>query len=456
MGGLDGVSAVLFDDGDRQSQLARQVAARLVAHGHQALFAGGAVRDALLGRPAHDIDIATSATPDDVQALFEHNVAVGKAFGVIVVIEEGIQFEVATFRAEAQYTDGRHPDEVRFADARADACRRDFTVNGLFYDPAGEQLYDFVGGEADLRAKVLRAIGDAGVRFGEDRLRLMRAVRFTVNLGFTLDPATEAAVRQEADQLGAVSQERIRDELIKILTGPDPAAGVQLLRSTGLLVQFLPEALAMVDCTQPPQFHPEGDVWTHTVMMLELMAQRARERGEAVPAELALAVLLHDIGKPDTRTVSDRIRFNAHDALGRNMTDTILRRLKCSRATIGVVQELVGRHMAFMNIRQMRAGRRARWLRDPLFPLHLELHALDCLGSHQMLDNHEFAIRSVAELPPERPERRITGHDLMELGVPEGPEVGRLLERVDDLIASSPSADREDLLVAVRGWLEGT
>ncbi len=439
--------------GDEQSRLARRIAAKLTAQGHQALFAGGAVRDALLGRPAHDIDIATSATPDTVQELFEHTVAVGKAFGVIVVIEEGHQFEVATFRAEAQYTDGRHPDEVRFADAEADACRRDFTVNGLFYDPAAGRLHDFVGGEADLQARVLRAIGDPSVRFGEDRLRMMRAVRFTVNLGFTLEPATLAAVQQEADQLTVVSYERIRDELLKILTGADPRAGVELLRVTGLLAQFLPEALVMVDCTQPPQFHPEGDVWTHTMMMLEMMAERARERGEPTPPELALAVLLHDVGKPGTRTVSDRIRFNAHDTLGREMTDTILRRLKCSRATVGTVQDLVGRHMTFMNIQKMRAGKRARWLRDPMFPLHLELHALDCLSSHRMLDNYEFAIRTAAELPPERPLRLVNGHDLMALGVPQGPQLGAWLERVDDLVASGQITGRDELLAEVQRWL---
>ncbi len=435
----------LFRDG-AMARVARGIAERLRTAGHQALFAGGAVRDALLGADPKDIDVATSATPDDVEALFDRTYAVGRAFGVVVVIEEGMQFEVATFRAEAEYTDGRHPDQVIYADAEADAARRDFTVNGLFFDPASDAVLDFVDGQADLARRIIRAIGDPLQRFGEDRLRLMRAVRFCVNLDFTLDPDTHAAVRHEAGHLGVVSAERIRDELLKILTGADPARGVELLDECGLLEHILPELLPMKGCTQPPQFHPEGDVWTHTMMMLRLM----RERNDEIPPALALGVLLHDVGKPATRRVADRIRFNGHDAEGARQTETILRRLRCSRELIKAVGELVGQHMRFMAIDQMRPSRRERWLRESDFPLHLELHALDCLASHGGLDKYEFARVALRDLPPEPGPPLVRGSDLLAMGLGEGPAVGRILEAVADRIASGETTTRDAALQAAR------
>ena len=427
---------------------ARGVGARLVGEGHQALFAGGAVRDALLGIAPHDIDIATAARPEQVEALFDKTVPVGKAFGVVMVVVDGTPFEVATFREEGAYSDGRHPDEVRFADARADASRRDFTVNGLFYDPAGEQVLDFVDGRADLEAGVLRAIGDPDARFREDRLRMLRAVRFAAQLGFAIDPATWQALCRGADALDAVSAERIRDELLKVLRGPRPHEGMQLLADSGLLARFLPEAVAMIGCTQPPEFHPEGDVWAHTRMMLEMMALRAAEREEPVLPELAWGVLLHDIAKPPTRRVADRIRFDRHDSLGRSMAEEILRRLRCSRETIRVVCDLVGHHMRFMNIEDMRPARRERWLRDPTFPLHLELHTLDCLASHGSMKKVKVTRRFLDELPPLPPARLITGRDLIALGVPAGPVLGRMLEAVDDRVAAGELVSREDALAA--------
>ncbi len=448
---------VLFDT-DPLARTARRIAARLDDAGHQALFAGGAVRDALLGLPPKDIDIATSAHPDDVEALFPRTHAVGRAFGVVVVVEEEQPFEVATFRAEAEYTDGRHPDEVTFADAEADALRRDFTINGLFYDPRSERVLDFVGGRTDLEAGVLRAIGAPLERFGEDRLRLMRAVRFGAGLGFEIEARTWDAVCAEAPHLGDVSAERIREELVKMLTGPAPDRAVEMLRESGLLAVFLPEALAMIGCTQPERFHPEGDVWTHTVLMLRLMARRAAERGEAAPPELALAVLLHDIGKPPTRVVADRIRFNGHDAAGARMSEAILRRLRSSRELIRRVGDLVGQHMRFMAVEQMRPARRNRWMRDELFGLHLELHWLDCVASHGMLDHYEFARRALAELPALAGPRLVNGTDLLALGVPEGPAVGELLEVLADRTAAGDFADRDAALAGARelvtAWLE--
>lgn len=437
------------------AEMARGIAARLVGAGHQALFAGGAVRDALLGREPHDIDIATSARPDQVEALFDKTMAVGRAFGVMVVVQDGTQFEVATFREEGGYSDGRHPDEVRFSDARADASRRDFTVNGLFYDPADERVLDFVGGLADLEAGVLGAIGDPDARFGEDRLRMLRAVRFEAQLGFAIEPATWEALRRGASELTAVSAERIRDELIEILLSPRPHRGMQRLADSGLLERFLPEALAMIDCTQPPEFHPEGDVWTHTLLMLEMMASRAAERGEPVSPELALGVLLHDIAKPPTRRVADRIRFDRHDSLGRAMAETILRRLRCSRATIRVVCDLVGHHMRFMNIEDMRPARRERWLRDPAFSLDLELHTLDCLASHGSLKKASLTQRFLDELPPLPPPRLITGRDLIALGVPAGPTLGGMLEVIDDRVAAGELTTRDEALAAARELAAG-
>jgi poly(A) polymerase len=443
----------LFDQ-DPQALAARRIASRLSEAGHQALFAGGAVRDALLGRAPKDIDIATSALPGDVESLFPRTHAVGRAFGVVVVVEGDVQFEVATFRAEAGYSDGRHPDEVTFADAEADASRRDFTVNGLFYDPVGERVLDFVGGRVDLRDGVLRAIGDPHERFGEDRLRLMRAVRFCASLGFEIEAATWTALCDQASHLEQVSAERIRDELLKMLAGPAPDEALELLLGTGLLPVFLPEAVAMVGCTQPERFHPEGDVWTHTVMMLRLMAERSAARGEPAPPELALAVLLHDIGKPPTRVVADRIRFNGHDALGARLCETILRRLRSSRELIRRVGDLVGQHMRFMVLEKMRPAKRNRWLRDPLFPLHLELHWLDCQASHGLLDHHEFATRALAELPGMTEPRLVRGTDLIALGVPEGPLVGELLERIADRTAAGEFADRAAALAGARSLVE--
>ncbi len=430
------------------AEAARGVVARLGGEGHQALFAGGAVRDALLGIEPHDIDIATSARPEQVEALFDKTVPVGKAFGVMIVVVEGIQFEVATFREEGGYTDGRHPDEVRFADARADAARRDFTVNGLFYDPADERVLDFVNGLADLDAGVLRAIGDPDARFGEDRLRMLRAVRFAAQLGFSIESQTWEALCRGAAALDAISAERIRDELLKLLLSPRPHEGMQRLADSGLLARFLPEAVAMIGCTQPPEFHPEGDVWTHTLLMLKMMAARAAELEEPVTPDLAWGVLLHDVAKPPTRRVADRIRFDRHDSLGRVMTEDILRRLRCSRDTIRVVCDLVGQHMRFMNIEDMRPARRERWLRDPAFAQHLELHTLDCLASHGSMKKVNVTQRFLDELPPLPPERLITGRDLISLGVPPGQALGRMLETIDDRVAAGEIDCRDRALAA--------
>lgn len=430
---------------------AHAICARLHDAGHQALFAGGAVRDALLGRDPHDIDIATSATPDQVEALFDKTVAVGKAFGVIVVVMDGVEYEVATFRKEAGYEDGRHPTEVQFSDAREDAKRRDFTVNGLFYDPASDEIIDHVDGVRDIDRRMLRAVGDPFERFEEDRLRMMRGVRFTANLGFDLDPATEEAISRESRHLPEVSAERIRDELLKILRGPRPAMGIELLRTTGLLETFLPELLDQVGCEQSPQHHPEGDVWTHTMKMLKTMARDATKAGQPTSAHMALAVLLHDIAKPATRTEGpDRIRFDGHDKKGAVLAEAVLKRLKCDRKTIQAVSSLVAGHMKFLNVHKMRHGRLVHWMRDELFPLQLELHRLDAVGSNNNLWHHDFAAKALAAIPPEAPPRLITGKDLIEMGVTPGPELGGLLQEIGDRIVEEGIETREAAMELAR------
>lgn len=423
---------------------ALKVIERLNTVGHQALIAGGAVRDALLSRPVTDIDIATSAPPECVEALFEHTAAVGKQFGVVVVFFEGYSFEVATFRRDDGYVDGRHPSAVSFTDAREDALRRDFTVNALFFDVDSGEVLDFVNGARDLERKVIRTVGDPKSRFGEDRLRMLRAVRFACRLGFELDPETVDEVTRQAAEITQVSQERIRDELIKILTGPSPHRALDLLRDTGLLHAILPEVSAMIGVEQPPNFHPEGDVYVHTRLMLELSNR---------PSEtLALGILLHDVGKPPTFRVAERIRFDGHAEVGAEMSARICRRLRLTADQSAQVVSLVREHLRFIHVREMRESTLKRFLRLPLFEEHLELHRLDCLSSHRDLSNWEFCRRRLAELSQEeiRPEPLLRGKDLIAKGLKPGPEFGNILRELEDLQLEGAIATREQALA----WLE--
>ena len=410
-------------------QRAAEVAGKLRGAGHRAYFAGGCVRDALLGVEPHDYDIATDARPEQVQAIFPKSMAVGAHFGVLVVRTGHEHVEVATFRTDGSYKDGRRPEEVTFSTPEEDAQRRDFTVNGLFYDPATEEVIDFVGGRADLAAKVLRAIGDPAARFREDHLRLMRAVRFATTLGWEIEPATKAAVKAEAPTLAKISIERIRDEFMKIMLHPNRVRGLDLLDESGLLTHILPEMEALKGCDQPPQFHPEGDVWIHTRLMLSLLP-------EEVSAPLVLSVLLHDIAKPATRTIDEtgRIRFNGHDELGAKMTGEILRRLKFSNDIIDATVEAVLLHMKFMHVQDMRPAKLKRWMAHPTFDDQMALHRVDCLGCHGMLDNYEFLQARQLEFAnePVIPPPLLSGHDLLKLGYPPGREIGRLLTLVQD------------------------
>ncbi len=422
---------------------ARAVAARLQRAGFTAYFAGGCVRDALRGVTPKDYDIATDARPEQVQALFPRHIAIGAHFGVIAVRESGWQFEVASFRADGVYIDGRRPVDVSFTTPQGDAERRDFTINGMFYDPVAERVIDYVGGQADLAAGRLRAIGDADARFREDRLRLLRAVRFASLLGFEVEPETWAAVRAHAAEIGAVSAERIRDELVKIFRAPSRVRGFDLLDAGGLLRVVLPELDACKGCEQPPQFHPEGDVFVHTRLMLSLLP-------DEVSTPLVFSVLLHDIGKPPTARVDvdGRIRFNGHEHVGAEMTLKVMERLRFSRAEIDATVEAVRMHMAFKDVPNMRVAKLKRFMARPGFEDEMELHRVDCLGSHGFIDNHIFLRAKQEEFAHEPliPKPFFNGHDLLSLGLTPGPQIGAILEAAQTRQLEGAFADREEAL----------
>jgi tRNA nucleotidyltransferase/poly(A) polymerase len=406
---------------------AKAILRRLREAGHEALLAGGCVRDVLLGRRPHDFDVATSARPEQVMALFARTIPVGAQFGVVMVREAGEEYQVATFREDGTYRDGRHPEAVQFSDAEGDARRRDFTVNGLFYDEAADRILDFVGGQEDLAAGILRAIGDPGQRFAEDKLRLLRAVRFAVTLDFQIETETWAAISPLAATLEGVSPERIREEWNKILLSAGRVRGLDLLEESGLLARIVPEMLALRGCEQPPEFHPEGDVWIHTRLMLSLLPEEA-------PLGVILAVLFHDLGKPGTLWVDPegRHRFNGHEKLSAEITEVIMRRLRYSNAEIDEVVEMVRQHMAFKDVQKMRPAKLRRFMARPTFPDELELHRVDCLGSHGLLDNYEF-LREARENQadePLLPPPLLTGHDLIGLGWKPGRIFKEVLEAV--------------------------
>jgi len=429
---------------ERPEKHAREIVRRLQEAGFTALFAGGCVRDRLLGREPMDFDIATSARPEEVQALFRRTVAVGAQFGVICVMEKEREYQVATFRSDQAYIDGRHPSGVVFSSAEQDAERRDFTINGLFYDPIAEKLIDYVGGQADLKARRLRAIGEATARFDEDRLRLLRAVRFAATLELEIDPATWAAVCEKAPSINSVSAERIREELVKIFRSKHRVRGFDLLDRSGLMRAVLPEVDALKGCEQPPEWHPEGDVFVHTRLMLELL-----------PAEVSLplvfSVLFHDIGKPGTYSfdpAKQRIRFSGHDKVGARMTEEVMTRLRFPRTQIEAVVEAVDQHMVFKDVRNMRVAKLKRFMSRPHFEDELALHWADCSSSHRMLDNYEFLKEKQEEFAQEPliPRPLIDGHDLIARGFKPGPALGKILEAVQTRQLEGMLEDREAAL----------
>jgi len=427
---------------------ATDIASRLQRAGHTAYFAGGCVRDELLGLDPHDYDIATSATPGEVQELFAHTQAVGAHFGVILVMEHDRAFEVATFRSDHEYIDGRRPRMVTFSTPEDDAARRDFTINGMFHDPVAGKFIDFVGGRGDIKAKILRAIGEPTDRFHEDKLRLLRAVRFAARLGYEIAPATWDAMRAHAADIHAVSAERIREELVKIFAHPHRVRGFDLLDQSGLLREILPEVENLKGVEQPAQFHPEGDVFVHTRLMLDLLPPDA-------PASLALAVLFHDIGKPPTfryHADEDRIRFSGHDRVGAEMTERIMERLRFSRAETERTAEAVRQHMVFKDVQNMRTAKLKRFMARDGFDEELELHRVDCASSHRMLDNYDFLKAKAEEFASEPliPPPLISGRDLMALGWKPGPHFGRILEAVQTAQLDGTLTTPEDALAWVK------
>ncbi len=426
---------------------AREIAARLREEGHIAHFAGGCVRDILRGETPKDFDIATDAKPESVQKLFPRTYAVGARFGVIIVLENSFQFEVATFRSDEAYIDGRRPSAVHFSSPEEDAKRRDFTINGMFYDPVAEEVIDFVGGRADIDAKLVRAIGDPAQRFAEDRLRMLRAVRFATVLEYKIDNQTWEALIANAASITEISAERIRDELVRILLSSNRIRGWDLLDSSGLMRAILPELDRMKGVLQPEQFHPEGDVFEHTRLMLQLLPEK-------VSVPLVFAVLLHDVAKPVTATVDEtgRIRFSGHDRLGAEMAEEIMRRLRFSGGQTDATVEMVRQHMVFKDVPKMREAKLKRFMARPTFDEELELHRVDCEGSHRMLDNYEFLLRKRDEFANEPiiPPPLVRGDDLIALGLKPGPKFGEILEAVETRQLEGNLRTREEALEWVK------
>ena len=428
-------------------QAARKVAARLREQGHVAYFAGGCVRDMVRRLAPKDYDVVTDARPETVQALFPRTYAVGAHFGVIMVLEDGFQFEVATFRSDDAYIDGRHPSAVHFSSPQEDAKRRDFTINGMFYDPVAKEVIDLVGGRADIGAKLVRAIGDPAKRFAEDRLRMLRAVRFAAVLDYQIDEGTWNALVANAHSINQISAERIRDELVRIFLSPNRVRGWDLLDASGLMSAILPELEAMKGVLQPEQFHPEGDVFVHTRLMLSLLAEK-------VSVALVFAVLFHDVAKPVTARVDEtgRIRFNEHDRVGAEMTEAIMRRLRFSGAEIEATVEMVRQHMVFKDAPRMRVARLKRFMARPTFDEELELHRVDCESSHRMLDNYEFLLRKREEFANEPiiPPPLVRGDDLIALGLRPGPKFGEILEAVETRQLEGSLQTRDEALEWVK------
>ncbi len=440
------------------------IAQRLRELGHAAYFAGGCVRDLLLGRTPEDFDVATSATPDVVQQAFPRTEAVGAHFGVILVIDElegrRIATEVATFRSDGVYSDGRRPDAVQFStDPAEDVQRRDFTINGLLLDPItfehGDPLpdciFDAVGGREDLKLGIIRAIREPSLRFAEDKLRMLRAVRFAARLGFSIEPRTFVAIQEQAASIHQVSCERTRDELTRILTEGSARRGFELLDETGLLVQVLPEVVRLKGVEQPPQFHPEGDVWVHTLMLLEHLPAGASPT-------LAWGMLLHDIGKPatfpppDPHRPGDRIRFNGHVEVGIAIARSLLNRLRFSNEECTQILALIKHHMQFGDVQKMKQSTLKRFLRLPQFNEHLALHYADVMSSHSMLDMYEYAKENYERLGADeiKPRLLVTGENLIRLGYKPGPRFREMLTAAEDAQLEGVVTSREASLRLVR------
>ncbi len=426
---------------DGAEALARRVIEALKSSGYQAFLVGGCVRDWLLGTEPQDWDVATDATPAQILQLFPDANRIGAQFGVVLVRAGAAMVEVATFRSDGEYADGRRPVTVRYeTEPRQDALRRDFTINALFLDTETEAVIDYVSGQDDLRAGVVRAIGEAERRFREDHLRLLRAIRFAARLGFHIDAATWRAICEMAREVTGVAPERVREELTRILTEGGARRGFELLEASGLLAILLPEVAAMRGVEQPPQYHPEGDVWVHTLLLLQKLRQPS--------ATLAWAALLHDVGKPPTFRMADRIRFDGHAEVGMTMARAILGRLRFGNAEAEQIEQLIGSHMKFKDAMAMRESTLKRFVRQPRFEEHLELHRIDCLSSNGSTETYDFVKRKLGEFSEEqlKPAPLITGRDLIARGYAPGPEFARMLTAVEDAQLEGSLGSREEAL----------
>ena len=439
---------------------ATSIVRTLRERGFQAYLVGGCVRDLLLGREPKDYDVATDATPGQVMAIFPETYAVGAQFGVVLVpAPDGEEqktasenatkskvVEVATFRSDIGYSDGRHPDQVRFSQTpKEDVERRDFTINGMLLDPLNGEVLDFVGGRRDLRSGTIRTIGDPQKRLGEDKLRMLRAIRFAARFDYEIDPATLAVIQDLAEQIRAVSRERVRDELTRMLTEGRGRRAFLLLDESGLLRQVLPEISAMKGVQQPPEFHPEGDVFMHTLLLLDNLPHPC-------PMTLGWGALLHDVGKPPTFRVAERISFDGHVDIGVKMAEEICTRLHFSNEDTRQILALVGNHMRFGDATRMKESTLKKFLRLPHFDEHLALHRADCLGSHRNLAAYEFVRKKREEIPPEKmqPSPLVTGDDLIAAGHTPGPRFREILSAVEDAQLEGRLASRDAALDFVR------
>lgn len=441
-------------------QHATEIVRMLRGRGHQAYLVGGCVRDLLLKREPADYDVATDATPQQVMQIFPQTFAVGAQFGVVLVPtkpettgdtgEHGgktIVVEVATFRSDIGYSDGRHPDEVRFSkEPREDVLRRDFTINGLMLDPVTDEVLDFVGGREDLKAGIVRAIGEPERRFAEDKLRMLRAVRFAARFGYAIDPATFAAIQHLAGQIDQVSRERVREELSKMLTEGRAKRAFELLDESGLLKEVLPEISKMKGVEQPPEFHPEGDVFVHTLLLVDKLPAGCSKT-------LAWGALLHDVGKPPTfRVGPDRIRFDGHVEVGVKMAAEVCGRLRFSNEETDQIIALVDNHMRFADVQRMKESTLKKFLRIRGFDEHLELHRIDCLSSNGNTESYVYAREKLRSMPPEaiRPQPLLTGGDLIEAGYEPGPRFKEILSAVEDAQLEGRLASRAAAMEYVR------
>jgi poly(A) polymerase len=424
--------------------MAKGIVGQLKSAGFKAFLVGGCVRDIAMGIPPQEYDIATSATPQDVMKIFPSTVPVGVSFGVVLVLEGNNKFEVASFRKEEKYTDGRHPDRVVYStDEKEDVMRRDFTINGMLYEPFEETVIDLIGGLDDIKRRVIKTIGKPDDRFKEDKLRMLRAIRFGAGLDFVIEQDTFLSIKSLAPLISQVSKERIRDEIIKIITQSHPGNGLRLLRESKLLRYILPEVEKMNGVPQPPEFHPEGDVFNHTCIILDKLYEITG--GDNSP-ELAMGALLHDIGKPDTYTVTDRIRFNGHDRIGARMAKNICKDLKFSKKQIEIITSLVKEHLKFKDVFKMREATIKRFLGMSNFDDHFKLHLADCLASHGSTEAYDFIVKKLKDYKKEelKPKPLLNGYDLIDMGYPRGPLYSKILDSLEEAQLEGTVTNRED------------